>query len=312
MSQDNLCKSLVESNPRPFVVWLLGQSVGESKINILKTELSVEPIRADFVSFLEVGNQILHLEFQTQSDPEMPLRMLDYYTRLYRQYRRQVKQIVLFLKPTTSTQVQIHSFETETTIHRYQVIRLWEVEASELLPFPTLWPLAILAKSDNPESLLTEVAQRLETLENRDERLSLTTYTYLLGGLKFREEVLEQLLQEEIMQESVTYRRLVERSKQQGWQEGVQQGIQQGVQQGIQQGVQQGIQQGMQRGRQEGEIELTLRQLTRKFGPLPDDLSQQIRSLDISQLENLAESLLDFQTPTDLTTWLNQSPSLAF
>ncbi|AFY59322.1 Rpn family recombination-promoting nuclease/putative transposase [Synechococcus sp. PCC 6312] len=292
MAYDNLCKSLVESNPSPFVTWLLGQSVQDSEINILKTELSVEPIRADFVSFLVVGDQILHLEFQTQADPEMPLRMLDYYTRLYRQYRRPVRQIVLFLIATTSTAVQVDFFETTSTLHRYQVIRLWDVEASELLVFPTLWPLAILAKTANPESLLTEVAQRLETLENREERLSLTTYTYLLGGLKFRKEMLQQLLREEIMRESVTYRELVETSEQRG----------------LQQGIQQGLQQGMQRGRQEGEIELTLRQLTRKFGPLSDGLNQQIRSLSIPQLESLAEALLEFQTPTDLDNWFTQAP----
>ncbi len=276
MAYDNLCKSLVESNPRPFVTWLLGDPVPE--INILKTELSVEPIRADFVSFLDVGNQILHLEFQTQADPEMPLRMLDYYTRLYRQYRRPVRQIVLFLRETNSTAVQVDYFQTSSTRHRYQVIRLWDVPAEELLVFPTLWPLAILAKTANSETLLTEVAQRLENLENRGERISLTTYTFLLGGLKFREEILEQLLREEIMQESVTYRKLVETSEQRGRQE----------------------------GRQEGEVLLTLRLLQHKFGSLSDDLNQKIRKLSIPQLESLAEAMLDFQTPSDLTTWLEQ------
>ncbi|AFY59983.1 DUF4351 domain-containing protein [Synechococcus sp. PCC 6312] len=162
---------------------------------------------------------------------------------------------------------------------------MWEVEASELLAFTPLCPLAILAKTANAETLLTEVAQRLEELENREERLSLTTYTYLLGGLKFRKEVLQQLLREEIMRESVTYRDLVETSEQRG------------------------LQQGIQRGRQEGEALLTLRLLQHKFGPLSDDLSQQIRDLPVSELENLAEALLDFQTPMDLTTWLTQAPN---
>lgn len=302
MSHDNLCKSLVESNPRPLVTWLLGDSVGNTDIKILKTELSVEPIRADFVSFLDVGDQILHLEFQTQADPEMSLRMLDYYTRLYRQYRRPVRQIVLFLRASSSIYVQQDYFETPSTLHRYQIIRLWEVEASKLLPFPTLWPLAILAKTGNPDSLLTDVAQRLENLENQQERLSLTTYAYLLGGLKFKKEVLRQLLREEIMRESVTYRELVETSEERG----LQQGMQRGLQQGIQRGLQQGIQRGRLEGLQEGEVLLTIKLLQRRFGPLSDDLSQQIRSLDISNLENLAESLLDFQSLSDLTTWLQQ------
>ncbi|MDS3861018.1 Rpn family recombination-promoting nuclease/putative transposase [Thermosynechococcaceae cyanobacterium BACA0444] len=278
MNQDNLCKSLIESNPRPFITWLLGEAVGDTLINILKTELSVEPIRADFVSFLQVGEQILHLEFQTQADPEMPLRMLDYYTRLYRQYRLPIRQVVLFLRPTTSANAQMDYFQTENTVHRYRVIRLWEVKATDLLPFPTLWPLAILANSPNPDGLLTEVVRRLETLEDRELRLSLTAYTYLLGGLRFKKEMLKQLLREEIMRESVTYRELVETSEQRG----------------------------IQRGRQEGEVLLTLRQLNHKFGPLSEDMSQQIRSLSLPQLENLAEALLDFQTPTDLMAWLQQ------
>ncbi|MBC1218633.1 hypothetical protein GNF10_25260 [Nostoc sp. UCD121] len=36
------------------------------KIKVLKTELSIEPIRADSVTFLQTENRILHLEFQTQ------------------------------------------------------------------------------------------------------------------------------------------------------------------------------------------------------------------------------------------------------
>lgn len=114
-------------------------------------------------------------------------------------------------------------------------------------------------------------------------RLSLTAYTYLLGGLKFKKEMLKQLLREEIMLESVTYRELVETSEQRG------------------------IQRGRQEGRQEGEVLLTLRQLNHKFGPLSEDMSQQIRSLAIPQLEALAEALLDFQTPTDLILWLQQT-----
>ncbi|MEN9261706.1 MAG: hypothetical protein Q6L60_12150, partial [Thermostichus sp. HHBFW_bins_43] len=70
MPYDNLCKALVEANPLPFVQWLVGQT--PQPIQILKTELSLEPVRADFVSFLQLGPQVLHLEFQTAPDPEMP------------------------------------------------------------------------------------------------------------------------------------------------------------------------------------------------------------------------------------------------
>ena len=46
-----------------FIRWLL---VSEPRdIQILKTELNQEPIRADSVTFLQTANQILHIEFQT-------------------------------------------------------------------------------------------------------------------------------------------------------------------------------------------------------------------------------------------------------
>ncbi|MFN4877007.1 MAG: hypothetical protein ACK5GT_11210, partial [Aphanizomenon sp.] len=55
---------------------------------LLKTELNLEPIRVDGLFLLKTNKNIIHLEFQTvhQSKPPLPLRMLDYWVRLYRQY----------------------------------------------------------------------------------------------------------------------------------------------------------------------------------------------------------------------------------
>ncbi len=50
MSFDNVCKTLAEKYPKDFARWLL--KVEASKIEVLKTELSIEPIRADSVTFL--------------------------------------------------------------------------------------------------------------------------------------------------------------------------------------------------------------------------------------------------------------------
>ena len=69
-----------------------------------------------------------------------------------------------------------------------------------------------------------------------------------------------------------------------------------------------GIEQGLQQGRSEERADLSLRQLTRKVGPLPDDVTAQIRALTSEQLLALAESLLDFTTPDDLTAWLAANP----
>jgi predicted transposase YdaD len=85
MSFDNLCKLLAEKHPAKFAHWLIGVPIA-AEIKILKTELTIEPIRADAVTFLKTRDRVFHLEFQTQwpSKPPMPFRMLDYWVRLYR------------------------------------------------------------------------------------------------------------------------------------------------------------------------------------------------------------------------------------
>jgi predicted transposase YdaD len=60
-------------------------------------------------------------------------------------------------------------------------------------------------------------------------------------------------------------------------------------------------------GREEGlnrERSLILRQLNRRVGELPQDISDRVKTLSLEQLENLGEALLDFTTIDDLQAWL--------
>ena len=98
----------------------------------------------------------------------------------------------------------------------------------------------------------------------------------------------------------------IEQGLQQGIEQGLRQGIEQGLQQGIEQGLQQGVEQGLQQGREQGEINLVLRLLTRRFGPLAPAIETQIRNLSLEQLENLADALLDFQNEIELQRWLRE------
>jgi Domain of unknown function (DUF4351) len=68
-------------------------------------------------------------------------------------------------------------------------------------------------------------------------------------------------------------------------------------------GFERGIQEGEQKGL-EKERGLVLRQLTRRIGPIAPTQVNQIRSLSLTQLEDLGEALLDFTQPADLENWL--------
>ncbi len=286
LSYDNTCKYLAENYPADFARWLLSSDT--SDIEVLKTELNLEPIRADAVTFLQISNQILHLEFQTspKSTPPLDFRMLDYYTTLKRQYWCDIEQVLIFLQATSSEIVFNTEYVDRKTRHEYRVIRLWEEDPTPLLANPALLPLATLARTDSPQDLLEQVAAAVDMIEETDERQNISACVQVLAGLRFPKNLITQLFREEVMQESVIYQDI------------------------LQKGLQQGLQQGEERGKKQEALELILRLLTRRFGAIEPEIQQQIRSLSITQLEELAEALLDFSSQSDLVNYLaNISPA---
>ena len=158
------------------------------------------------------------------------------------------------------------------------MIRLWEEDPTPLLANPALLPLATLARTDSPQDLLEQVAAAVDMIEERDERQNISACVQVLAGLRFPKNLITQLFREEVMQESVIYQDI--------------------------------LQKGEQRGLQKGEVAVILRLLTRRFGAIEPEVQQQIRSLSITQLEELAEALLDFSSPSDLVNYLvNISPA---
>ncbi len=61
---------------------------------------------------------------------------------------------------------------------------------------------------------------------------------------------------------------------------------------------------GEQRGKKQEALELILRQLKCRFGNIQPQIEQQISALSITQLEELAEELLDFSSQNDLVNYL--------
>lgn len=280
MAIDNLCKYLAEQNPRSFAGWVLG-AVPESG-EVLKTELSVEPIRADFVALLLPQRQILHLEFQVEAltEPPMELRMLDYFVRLYRLHRCSINQELIFLKPTTSPSAYVEQFTAPNILLRYKVIRLWEQDPAPLLANSALLPLATLAQTGSPQALLEQVAAQVDMIEETEEKRNISACAAVLASLRFDKVLIRQLFREDIMRESPIYQDI------------------------LQEGREKGLQQGLQEGKQEGELTLVLRLLTRRVGSVTPEVRSQISGLTLAQLEDLGEALLDFSNPGDLVAWL--------
>jgi len=269
VSFDNVCKILAEKYPLDFANWLLPETV--EKIKVLKTELSIEPIRADSVILLQTKNRILHLEFQTntKSETPIPLRMLDYFVRLVRQYNLSVTQVVIFLQETTNEIAFTEAYIDEMTHHRYRVIRMWEQDSDLFLNNPALLPLAPLTKTNSAPELLSQVAREIAKITDVPARQNTAAYTEILAGLRFDKNLIRQLLSEDIMQESVIYQDI------------------------------------LQKGEQKEAFRFLNRQLNRRFGEMDSFIVERIRLLPTEQLEILGEEFLDFSGISDLVNWLD-------
>ncbi|WP_414755523.1 DUF4351 domain-containing protein [Anabaena sp. CCY 9910] len=66
------------------------------------------------------------------------------------------------------------------------------------------------------------------------------------------------------------------------------------------------MEEGIQQGLQKGELKVIQRLVTRRIGDISPELQERIRGLSLTQLEDLAEALLDFSTEADLVNWLQQ------
>jgi predicted transposase/invertase (TIGR01784 family) len=275
MAFDNACKFLAENFTADIATWLLGAPIQLTKLE--PSELFAEPIRADAVIFLESEDLLLHIEFQTRPDPKMGARMVDYRLRgFYRYPRKQMRQIVIYLKPTRSPKVHETTFEISGLRGEFEVIRLWEQPTEIFLRMPGLLPFAALSQTNNRVEMLREVAQRVEAMPEGRAQSNVAAASAILAGLLLDKETIHRVLRRDIMRESVIYQEIEQEAEVRG----------------------------EARGEAREALNFALRLLSRRFGSIAPELDTQIRHLSRSQLEELGEALLDLSNVTDLEAWL--------
>lgn len=280
---DNLCKALAEKYPNDFLRWIFGRTADAPAI--LKTELQREPIRADAALLLAADDEIFHIEFQTSAHSRLPLplRMLDYYVGLRRQFlTARIRQALVVLKDTGEPVAA--GYQTPDVVCRYALIRMWEQDADDLLPHAGLLPLAPLCRADDGgPQLLRIIAEHIAALPDPLERRDQLDATQVFAGLRYRSNLVHEILRRtDMLEESVIYQEILQR------------------------GEARGLQQGLDRGRREGEAKIVLRLLARRFGPLTPQMQARVAQLSFALLEKLTDDLLDLQSKHQLAGWLRR------
>jgi len=160
---------------------------------------------------------IIHIEFQTDADDTMPVRMAGYIGRLIDMYKRPIHASVIYLRPQEINDpgVYQHTFPNRF-VAEYNVIKIWNFDGEELLakcllgllPFvPLMQPEGV---SDS-EWLGKCVRTIEESVPNEQDRKDLLISTSILAGLVHDIHFVQTFIPEEIMRGSSVVKEIIRR-----------------------------------------------------------------------------------------------------
>lgn len=298
---DKSMKTLVASCPQAFADLILRQT-GVQVREMLSTEFKGYDLEADglFMAGMRDGEDILVLlEFQSSNDKEMGERLLEYSFRAKSRYKKPVSACVIYLRQDgiVPEPPLVWEFRNgkRNLIFDYTCIKLWEMEAEELLAFgqPVLLPLTLLTKRGANRIIVEEMFEQL--LASRQHNL--LPVSNLLASLALGEDDREWLNRRykqmtDILKDAPAYRWMTDDAREEG----------------LEQGLEQGIEQGLERGRREGRLaerEEILAQLREKVvGTVAERFPKLVRFTkkqisDVEETDRLLNLVIELKLATD-------------
>ena len=182
---------------------------------------------------------ILHIEFQSSGDSDMPLRMMSYYARIVDKYRLSVYPVVVYLNQDNSgnniTDSYVDSIYDEDIMRfKYRVLKVWEMDPLKIVDkhLYGLFPIIPLIKhdTDGDKKYLASCFDLVQNADIADDVLKadVAICTSILAGLRYPKELIKSLMKVEIMQDSVIYQDIISEGMKKGIAEGKAEGIAEG------------------------------------------------------------------------------------
>lgn len=229
---DTPFKLLVSEFAPDFAAWLLDVDEADvRRVQPLNIELPAGAVRTDTafrVTLADGRVTLLHIEFQgRRSERPMPLRMLDYLSRLAQQESGYLCSAVFYVGDGAGAGDEgTHRVDCPdgslTLAWHYRVIRLWQMRAEELLALgqPALLALIGQTRIEEPERVLPQVVATIRQRPDEGERVRLLA---ALTSLMRDEEVLKmveklvEVIERDLMLDTPFLRRI----REEGWAEGL-------------------------------------------------------------------------------------------
>jgi predicted transposase YdaD len=294
---DAATKRLVEADP---LAWLRYAGLPGDAAELMDADLSAITSEADRILHVRAPEYLAHIELQASYQTDMGERVLVYSVLAYAKYKLPVQSVVVLLRkeadgPAMSGQAgyAVPDSPDGWVAMRYRVVRVWEKSAQELLAGPLatlpLAPLTNVSRAQLP-AVIRRMEERIRAEASAEDAGGLWTSVFLLLGLKYRRDVVRDLLKGvRGMRESDTYLAILE----------------EGEARGEAKGRAEGKAEGKAEGRAEGKAEearnLVLRLGVKRFGPLASPAREAIeRIVSLEELERLAERILEVESWKEL------------
>lgn len=180
------------------------------------------PLEADAV-VSDADNIRLHVEFQSDKDPTIGLRMARYFLALVDHHQGPPPEQHLVLLHRRADHPRLGSYTLGTLSLRYQVTRLWQIDPERLLARVGLAGFASLARAETlaeRAELLVRAGRVIRAGLPRDRAASALMWAAALATLHLESDVVEDLLRRNDMSVDLSNSYLAIRSREEGLREG--------------------------------------------------------------------------------------------
>ncbi len=304
---DIAAKVLVEKCSHEILRRFFGIPVTAATLLELLPQETTSVRRSDFplmVHGADGRRRLVILEVQSEWDPALPLRVLEYRCRHKLRHDVETLSGVLLLRPSV---LATDHYEDNEVSFRFRLLKVYELEAAAVVAEGALCLLPLLPLMRDGLRWAEQADRMLYASDlPPSEKSDLLTILAIMSGLVSRELATALLnKRRDIMITSYTY----ELIKQEGLQEGLERGLREGLERGLQEGLERGLQEGLERGRQEGLAEglrTGLLQaialgLEMRFGPAGVQLLPEIVAIsDVGVLQQIFEQLRTVSSPDEL------------
>ena len=233
----------------------------------LNVELpEVRNTRVDLLGETEIGD-LVHIELQSSNDPKMPLRMVEYYLRVFRLFGKFPDQVLVYVgEPPLAMEAELNGPRLR---YSYRLIDMRELDGAHLLESTDIGDniLAILTGLQDSHTAVHNVIERIAGLEP-GEREEALRQLIILAGLRHLGAVVEEEARRMPILNNILDHEVLGRE--------------------------------YRKGEVSGELNLLKRQIGKRFGTVPSWAEERLAKLSLSDIETIGLRVLDVMSLEEL------------